>query len=234
MPFAERLVINTIAKNQVTVLTGGLDSAVLAAETSAHGHTVFPLYIRFGYSWEEWELKGLRDFLAAGPCSSILPLTVLSLCGAEICGKHWATNGKDVPGIHSPPEAVALPARNLLLLSHALAFSAARNCQTIMLGTLKGNPFPDATASFFAKVSELSNAATGLRIDILSPYSDLNKHELIQRAKRLPLELTFSCLSPKEGKHCGSCNKCAERISAFTKADIEDKTCYFFSRTSKP
>ena len=34
----------------------------------------------------------------------------------------------------------------------------------------------------------------------------------------LPLELTFSCISPLRGLHCGHCNKCAERQAAFRDA----------------
>jgi 7-cyano-7-deazaguanine synthase len=42
----------------------------------------------------------------------------------------------------------------------------------------------------------------------------------------LPLELTFSCIWPKDHLHCGECGKCAERIKAFHAVDIEDRTDY--------
>ncbi|MCD4728936.1 MAG: 7-cyano-7-deazaguanine synthase, partial [Pirellulales bacterium] len=41
-----------------------------------------------------------------------------------------------------------------------------------------------------------------------------------------PLELTFSCLSPVAGLHCGRCNKCAERQEAFRSLEMHDPTRY--------
>jgi 7-cyano-7-deazaguanine synthase len=42
----------------------------------------------------------------------------------------------------------------------------------------------------------------------------------------LPLELTFSCIRPAGERHCGSCNKCAERRQAFASAGLKDPTDY--------
>jgi 7-cyano-7-deazaguanine synthase len=38
--------------------------------------------------------------------------------------------------------------------------------------------------------------------------------------------LTFSCLAPQGRRHCGRCNKCAERKRAFRQAGIPDPTKY--------
>jgi len=44
--------------------------------------------------------------------------------------------------------------------------------------------------------------------------------------RNLPLKLTFSCISPVSGQHCGRCNKCAERRRAFADAGVPDPTDY--------
>jgi 7-cyano-7-deazaguanine synthase len=49
---------------------------------------------------------------------------------------------------------------------------------------------------------------------------------VIRRARELPLEHTFSCIAPIEGRHCGRCNKCAERRRAFAAAGVDDPTEY--------
>jgi 7-cyano-7-deazaguanine synthase len=54
----------------------------------------------------------------------------------------------------------------------------------------------------------------------------LSKKEVMERGRRLPLELTFSCLNPRGKMHCGACNKCAERMAVFTEAGLIDKTRY--------
>jgi 7-cyano-7-deazaguanine synthase len=46
----------------------------------------------------------------------------------------------------------------------------------------------------------------------------------------LPLHLTFSCINPIEDRHCGNCNKCAERKNGFAAAGIPDLTAYHSDR----
>ena len=54
----------------------------------------------------------------------------------------------------------------------------------------------------------------------------MNKQQVMALGRNLPLELTFSCIAPAGGLHCGRCNKCAERQNAFRDAGITDKTSY--------
>jgi 7-cyano-7-deazaguanine synthase len=43
---------------------------------------------------------------------------------------------------------------------------------------------------------------------------------------KVPFELTLSCLSPKDGAHCGACGKCRERHEAFIASGVDDRTRY--------
>ena len=49
-----------------------------------------------------------------------------------------------------------------------------------------------------------------------------------------PLGLTFSCIAPERGLHCGGCNKCAERQEAFRDAGMADPTRYVHGREQNP
>jgi 7-cyano-7-deazaguanine synthase len=42
----------------------------------------------------------------------------------------------------------------------------------------------------------------------------------------VPLELTLSCMNPRNGVHCGQCSKCRERRDAFRDARVADPTSY--------
>jgi 7-cyano-7-deazaguanine synthase len=57
----------------------------------------------------------------------------------------------------------------------------------------------------------------------------MSKSELIRRAGAFPLGISFSCIAPRDNRHCGSCNKCAERQAAFAAAQIHDPTVYAVS-----
>ena len=64
----------------------------------------------------------------------------------------------------------------------------------------------------------------GLRL--IRPFATLHKAEVLARGRRLPLHLTLSCIDPVDGRHCGRCNKCAERTKGFRDAGICDLTAY--------
>jgi 7-cyano-7-deazaguanine synthase len=91
---------------------------------------------------------------------------------------------------------------------------------------LKGNPFPDATASFYRPLEAAVGQGLGSRIRILTPFAELSKREVVALGKGLALEWSFSCIAPVDGLHCGGCNKCAERQAAFGELGVPDPTCY--------
>lgn len=166
---------------------------------------VHPVFIRQGLVWERAELRHLRRYLRS---LGIGPLTILDLQVRDLYGKHWSTTGKLVPSARSRDEAVYLPGRNLMLLSKAAVFCGLHKIPVIAVGTLAGNPFPDATPEFFRDFARVSG------IKVIAPFRHLRKEQVVCRGRHLPLHLSFSCLAPRNGHHCGRCNKCAERIRA--------------------
>ena len=199
-------------------------------------------------AWEEAELRHLRRFLVAasllaaghsskGPrhpgaasrlAATVRPLTVLDLPVRDLYGEHWSTTGRTVPGAATRDAAVYLPGRNLLLLAKAAVFCARHGIGTIAIGSLDRNPFPDATPRFFRKFAAAAGAALGVRWRVTAPFRRLTKEQVIRRGARLglPLQLSFSCLAPRAGRHCGHCNKCAERQQAFRALGLRDPTRY--------
>jgi 7-cyano-7-deazaguanine synthase len=217
-----------ITQNALAVLiSGGLDSAILLGEALRARPAVHPLYVRHGLSWEEVELSWLRRFLASVASPRLRPLHLLDLNVLDLYdGNHWSVNGRDVPGAHTPDEAVFLPGRNVFLLSKAIVWCHLHDVPEVAMAPLGSNPFPDATPEFFKAFPEVVNRAIGGGVQLSLPYARLHKAEVMQRGRDLPLELTFSCIRPQGGKHCGACNKCNERQRAFRDAGIVDKTSY--------
>ncbi len=206
--------------------SGGLDSAVLIAELLGDGRVVQPIYVRFGLVWETVEETHLRRFLDAVSRPELRPLVTLDLPVADTYGAHWSLGAEDVPGAHTPDEAVYLPGRNLLLLSKSSIWCALHGYPTIALGTLKGNPFADSSREFFGDVEALVHTAVDYRLEIVTPFSQLDKAQVLERGRDLPLHHTFSCINPTRGMHCGRCNKCAERQRAFAELSVDDATVY--------
>jgi 7-cyano-7-deazaguanine synthase len=208
------------------LISGGLDSAILLGEALRRGRTVQPLYVRQGLYWEEAELQHLRRFLGALQTSHLRPLHVLELPVADVYADHWSLTGRGVPAADTPDEAVYLPGRNVLLLAKALLWCRLHGVDAVALAPLGSNPFPDATPAFFDDFAALVNRATVGQVRVLRPYAQLHKSDVMRRGRGLPLKWTFSCMRPVGGRHCGGCNKCAERRRAFADVDLPDPTAY--------
>lgn len=208
------------------LVSGGLDSAVLLTRLlAAHGR-LLPLYVRCGLSWEAAELHWLRRLLGAVRSPRLAPLHVIEVPLRSIYGAHWSFTGRNIPGAHSQDAAVYLPGRNVLLLTHAGILCARWGIATIALGTLKRNPFGDASPRFFREMAACLSRALCRPVRVLAPLRRLTKPALIRSAPGVPWALTFSCLRPRGRRHCGRCNKCAERRRAFRAAGVPDPTGY--------
>ena len=215
-----------VAGAVAVLASGGVDSAILVSHLAGEGREVTPVYVRFGLAWEDVEARHLERFLASLPNPDVKPLIVLDLPVADIYGAHWSVTGQDVPDHGSPDEAVYLPGRNLLLLAKSSVWCALNGIPTIALGTLAANPFPDADTEFFADYSALAGRALGCPLEVVTPFAGRAKHEVLEIGRQLELELTFSCIAPRSERHCGRCNKCAERQLAFSELSIADTTEY--------
>jgi 7-cyano-7-deazaguanine synthase len=208
------------------LVSGGLDSAILLAESARTYPAVFPLYVRTGLFWEPVERAYLDRFLVAIRSSALRPLTVLDQPVEDVYGRHWSVSGEGVPAAGTPDEDVYLPGRNVFLLAKPIVWCHLHGVPEIATAPLGCNPFPDATPAFYDTFAAVVSGAVGGSVRVLRPYSALAKTDVLHRGRGLPLEHTFSCIRPADGRHCGACSKCAERREGFRAAGIADPTAY--------
>jgi 7-cyano-7-deazaguanine synthase len=203
-----------------------VESAALLAWALERYRFTTPLYIRAGFRWEAAELRALRKLVAGLDGAGLVPPVVLDAPVADVYGRHWGLTGRAVPNAKSPDSAVYLPGRNLLLVTKAAVYASLHQLDAVVLGPLKDNPFPDATAEFFEALGRAIRLGLDLPLRIETPFRDLHKADLISSHRHLPWSLTFSCIRPLGHQHCGRCNKCAERRRAFVDAGVRDPTRY--------
>jgi 7-cyano-7-deazaguanine synthase len=221
--------------NPIGVLaSGGLDSAILVGHLLAHGRRVQPFYVRSRLRWEERELAAARSFLAAVASPRLAELVELDLPVDDVYDGHWSLTGRGVPDAASPDAAVYLPGRNALLLLKPALWCRLHGIEELALGTLGSNPFDDATPDFFASFESALARSIGGPVRLLRPFAELDKRQVMELGRSLPLDLTFSCIAPAGGLHCGRCNKCAERIAAFRSIDAADPTRYALTADEYP
>ena len=211
------------------LVSGGMDSCILMMELIRRGYRVHPIYLQHDLYWEEVELQSLKQFLAAVPKDGLEPLTVLKLPVDDLYGQHWSVTGVGVPDQNTEDDAVYLPGRNLLLLAKISVWCSLNQVFKVALAPLKGNPFSDNSSEFYASMEQSMEIALGQAVEVIRPFSRLSKDEVIALGEGLPLALTFSCIRPANGLHCGRCNKCAERQKAYQNLNQVDATRYAFA-----
>ena len=216
----------------VVLLSGGLDSAVLAAH-EAQSARVLPVYVSVGLAWEDAEIAIVERLLAAAAFTDkVDPLARLSFTMRDVYSPaHWAIRGVP-PAYDTPDQDVYLAGRNLVLLTKAGVVAAKAHAHRIALGPLAGNPFPDARPAFFTAMAEAMSLGLDHRIEIAAPFLEWHKEDVIRRGVELdvPFELTLSCMNPvvtaRLPQHCGLCSKCRERRDAFAAAGVSDPSTY--------
>jgi 7-cyano-7-deazaguanine synthase len=209
------------------LLSAGLDSAVLAA-SEARAARVQPIYVSAGLAWEAEEIAALDRLLRAPAFAGLEPPARLTFSVRDLYpDTHWALVGTP-PAFDTPDEDVYLTGRNIILLSKAAIFCARQGITRLAIGPLAGNPFPDATPEFFTTLARALSLGLAHPIEIAAPFAAMEKSDVIRLGIELgvPLELTLSCMNPRDGLHCGQCSKCRERRDAFVDAGVADPTRY--------
>jgi len=225
------MVVGSSERGQATAVlcSAGLDSAVLLAAEAVAG-PVTPVYVSVGLAWEAAERRALERLLAAAPFTTlpVAPAAYLAVDMSDVYApSHWAVRGTP-PAFDTPDEDVYLAGRNVVLLAKAGVLCERLGLGRIALGTLAGNPFPDATPDFFTAMSRTLSLGLAHTVDVVTPFRMLHKQDVVRRGLELgvPFALTLSCMGPVGNEHCGQCSKCRERRDAFAEAGVSDPATY--------
>lgn len=182
----------------VTLLSGGLDSALIAVLLKEEGIKQYPLFIDYG------QLAAKKEYESC-----------LKLCKLYEIGNpykvHFENFGKLYPcGLTSKNKRIYedafLPGRNMLFLLIAATYACRINCQSIAIGLLSEefHFFPDQTKYFIKEMESIISQSHDMEINIMTPLIEFTKPEIIAMAKLKGINTTYSC-------HYGDstpCNKC--------------------------
>lgn len=217
------------------LFSGGLDSAVLLADACAprpgtgEPARIQPIYVSTGLAWEAREIACAASLLQGPPYAGrTAPLIRLGVDMRDVYpAGHWAVRGA-APGYDTPDEDVYIEGRNVVLLSKAAVCMVREGLETVLIGSLAGNPFPDATGEFFSAMERALTLGLGAPVRIEAPFSSMHKADVVRLGHRLgvPMAHALSCMQPGDGLHCGACSKCRERIEAFRHAGLPDPAGY--------
>lgn len=220
-------------KSAVVLLSGGLDSMVVAALAREAGHSLRALTINYGQRHVR-ELQSARDIARRLDVEKHVELPL----DLRVFGGSALTDDIDVPkgGIGDDIPVTYVPARNLVFLALTTAFAEASGASDIFIGVnaLDYSGYPDCRPEFIASFAETAKLGTksgdsGRPFQIHAPLQHMTKADIARECHRLGLDpsWSWSCYDPDEsGAACGLCDSCRLRRKGFEEAGLEDNTRY--------
>ncbi len=228
-----------MSETAVTLLSGGMDSAVASAWAKEQGYALIALSVDYGQR-PRAELEAARDLAGWLETKEHVVLQV----NLRAVGGSALTDDIEIPTGEGGTEipVTDVPARNTLLLSLALGLAESRAAAAIVIGanSIDYSGYPDCRPEFldaFRHVIETGTKAgvEGRAPQLLAPLIALSKPAIVELGTRLgvPFERTLSCYNPDEsGRACGRCESCRLRRRGFQEAGVDDPTSYFKQNTT--
>jgi 7-cyano-7-deazaguanine synthase len=215
----------TIPEKCVVVLSGGPDSATVAYWAKKQGYEVHGLSFKYGQIAEKETESAQRIADNLSIALKILDLTSLrnifvgitSLCDEDI---------EMTPSFSQP---IIVPFRNAIFLSIAVAYAISVKAKKIFYGAQASDqPFyPDCRKAFYESFEKTAQLGADEELTVIAPLGEMQKSDVLRLGSKLgvPFDLTWSCYLSGP-KHCGQCESCSNRKSAFKEAGVQDPTEY--------
>jgi 7-cyano-7-deazaguanine synthase len=196
----------------VTLVSGGIDSSLMAILAKREGIIQYPLFIDYGQLSREKELSSCRSVLH----SHGLPEPVLmDLNGfGRIISSGITSRSKNIFA------DAFLPGRNLLflLIGSVYAYQVGANAVAIGLLNEATHLFPDQTKEFLKMAENMISFSLGSTVKVIAPLMEFYKSDVLELALRYDVKGTYSCHGGLE-EPCGICVSCKEILSAQGKED---------------
>ncbi len=209
----------------VVLLSGGIDSATVAAKAIAEGHQVIALIVRYGQ-------RNVKELASAQKIVSKLGIKQSFVVDVNL--STWGGSALTTPTNISPDKTASedkssdyVPGRNTIFIAIALCLAQGQGAGYIYLGfTAADTLYPDTNQAYLDAFNQLIQLSPHQGItcpQLIAPFLKDDKVSIIRQALALgvPLEDTWSCYTEEE-QPCGLCNACLVRDFALIKAGRPD------------
>jgi 7-cyano-7-deazaguanine synthase len=223
-----------MSKLAVVLLSGGMDSMVVAGLAREAGYRLLALTVDYNQR-HRVELESAARIAAhlGAERHIVLPLDLARFGGSAL------TDDIPVPkdGVDEGAIPVTyVPARNTIFLSLCLGWAEAAGARDLFIGVnaLDYSGYPDCRPAFVTAFETMANLGTKAGVEgdcftVHTPLMQMTKADIAAAAARLGLDagMSWSCYDPAPGGlHCGLCDSCRLRSKGFAEAGLPDPTRY--------
>jgi 7-cyano-7-deazaguanine synthase len=224
--------MTTEQQTAVVLVSGGMDSATAVAEAIDQGYEPYFLHTSYGQNTEDKELecaRALADFYDAKEFLHIETGHLAQIGASSLTDESMDVTDADLESDEIPTSYV--PFRNSNLLSMAVSYAEAHECDAIFIGAHSEDfaGYPDCRPEFFEAFQRVIDVGTKpeTEISLQAPFVEWTKTEIAEHGLELgvPYQHTWSCYRD-EAPACGTCDSCALRLEAFRNAGTKDPIEY--------
>ena len=224
-------------KRAICLLSGGLDSSVVAYIAKDLGYNIYSISFNYGQQHNKELICAKKISSNVKSKNHIIFKLNLDIFGGSLLFKgKFKNHEKDLLEIGNEIPQTYVPARNTIFLSIALAYAEVINAQSIFIGVNSNDysGYPDCRPEFIIAFQKLANIATkksieGNNIIIRAPLINLTKAQIIKKGYdlKVPFKDTWSCYKGSSIA-CGKCDSCLLRLKGFNESKIKDPLKYEF------
>lgn len=187
----------------VTLVSGGMDSTLIASLCKEEGILQYPIFIDYG------QLSSKLEFRAAIKIHKKLELPEPKYFDLRGYGYNIKSGLTDT-NLRVNEDAF-LPGRNMLFLTIGASYAYQVGAKGITIGFLneEASIFPDQTKKFVNKANSLINFMIGYELKVVTPLIKMSKLDVIKLLRERGLQDTYSCHSGNKNP-CGKCISCLE------------------------
>ena len=226
-----------VAKREVVLLSGGLDSTTCLAVARRDGFEVHCLSVDYGQRHKDELARARRVARALGAADHrIVKVDLRAFGGSALTDRALAVpKGRSARKMAAEIPVTYVPARNTVLLALALAHAETIGAEEVYVGVnaIDYSGYPDCRPAFLRAFERLAKVATkagveGRPLRIHAPLLRLSKAGIVKLGTSLdvPYRMTLSCYDPVRGRACGACDACQLRRKGFAEAGVPDPTLY--------
>lgn len=209
--------------NSILLHSGGLDSTLLGATLRDSGENFISVFVNFASSEKTAEMTAVQR------TSGLLGVKLDVIDASGLKSAYTSSPSSPLQAMPNPGAGV-LKLGSALLYGIVFPYALQRGLAKIYVGLTKLDAefSQEYSKSFLKAYSAISTASGNGSILIEAPFVDLTKADVLKKnEKHLSfIGETWSCIYSNE-LHCGCCDGCRSRITAFSKAKLKDTTKYF-------